>query len=417
MIFRDYWLHIYSVVLSIMVFLFVYDKSMVGVTIMNNDPLFNIIKVSLWGNGTAVVDRDTYEEMKQHAIILFPAKCLISIECHPELKKAWKCNIIQQLSFNAQCKYEQTMLPITVPYTTLKGTSAAMYYPHPELRSMGDIDIMTRREDLETACEQLIENGYRVVKELNREITLVKNGIVVELHRRFATLNDPEQAKYLDDLIIENITPSHVLPDLVNGLVLLEHIDQHMEGGIGLRQIIDWMMFVDKCLPDEKWPEFLAIAEKVGLEKLAIVCTRMCEMYLGLPRRAWCADADTALCAQLMDYVMACGNFGHKKTSDEAVIEDAIAYASTPKMFFSLLQKQGLKNWKAAKDHKILRPFAWVYQGFRYISKGMKRDRALSKLKEEYTAARKRNKMFDALGVKTMAKGNVVYRDGKYIRE
>lgn len=159
------------------------------------------------------------------------------------------------------------------------------------------------------------------------------------------------------------------------------------------------------------------MAKNVGLETLAIVCTRMCELYLGLRQHKWCADADTTLCEQLMEYVMACGNFGNKKTTDEAVSENAIAYASTPKMFFSLLQKQGLKNWKTAKEHKILRPFAWAYQIFRYASKGIRRDQALSKLKDEYIAARRRNKLFDALGVKTMAKGNVVYRDGKYIRE
>ena len=384
---------------------------------MGERRIADLIKQSLWGIGTAVADRETYDEMKRHAIAGLPASCLSVLGLPPELEQEWKQYILRQIAYNTQCNYAQSVLPISVPYVILKGTSAAQYYPHPEYRAMGDIDIMTRREDLKTACNQLVAKRYCVAKELNREIALIKDGIAVELHQRFAILNDPEQAKYLDDLIIENITPSHALPDLVNGLVLLEHIDQHMEGGIGLRQIIDWMMFVDKCLPDEKWPEFLVMAEKVGLEKLAIVCTRMCELYLGLPQRKWCADAEKTLCEQLMDYVMACGNFGNKKTSDEAIIEDAIAYASTPKTFFTLLQKQGLKNWKSAKDHKILRPFAWVYQGFRYASKGIRRDRALSKLKEEYTAARQRNKLFDALGVKTMAKGDVVYRDGKYIKE
>ncbi len=384
---------------------------------MQNDNIMDLVKKSLWGSGKPIVDQNTFEEMKRQAIAVLPATCLSSLALSPELALEWRQYIIQQLAYSTQCRYVQSILPLDVPYVILKGTSAAMYYPHPKYRTMGDIDIMTRREDLEAACNQLVLNGYRVVKELNREITFTKNGIIVELHRRFATLNDPKQVKYLDDLIIENITPSHVLPDLVNGLVLLEHIDQHMEGGIGLRQIIDWMMFVDKCLPDEKWPEFLVMAEKTCLVKLAVACTRMCEMYLGLPHREWCADTDTALCEQLMDYVMACGNFGNKKTSDEAVSENAIAYASTPKMFFSLLQKQGLKNWKAARQNRLLEPFAWIYQAFRYASRGLKRDQAVLKLKEEYRSAKQRNKMFDALGVKTMAKGNVVYKDGKYVKE
>ena len=379
--------------------------------------MFDLIKVSLWGKGKVIADQNRYEEMKKHAIasLLLP---YLSQQClNSELKKEWMRYGLQQISYYIKSNYEQSNLPLSVPYVILKGTSAAQYYPYPEYRTMGESDMMTRREDLETARQQLLNSGYRVVKELNREISLIKNGIAVELHRRFATLNDPYQAQYLDDLIIDNITPSHVLPDMVNGLVLLEHIDQHMEGGIGLRQIIDWMMFVNKCLPDEKWPEFEMLAENTGLKKLAIVTTHMCEMYLGLPHREWCSKADEKLCAQLMDYTLLSGNFGNKRNTEADIIENALAYASTPKMAFKLLQKQGVKNWKAAQKHKALRPFAWIYQANRYISKGIKREQPITKLKSEYNSAKKRNAMFDAHGVKTIAKGVVIYKDGKYVKE
>lgn len=371
----------------------------------------------MWGKGTAFADQEIYEELKRQAIATLPMPYLTQLNISNELKKEWKSYALQQISYNTNIVYTQAHLPIVVPYVILKGTSAAQYYPHPEFRIMGDIDIMTRREDLEIACQQLVDNGYIVLNELNREITLVKNGVAVELHRRFAALNDPEKAKYLDDLIINNITPSHVLPDMVNGLVLLEHIDQHMEGGIGLRQIIDWMMFVDKCLPDGKWTEFEALTENTGLTKLAIVTTHMCEMYLGLPHREWCKQADEALCSQLMEYIFNCGNFGNKKASAAAISENVFAYARTPKMAFKLLQKQGMKNWQAAQKHKGLRPFAWLYQANRYMFRGLKRGQALSQIKAEYKSAKKRNDMFDALNIKTAAKGIVVYKDGKYVKE
>ena len=379
--------------------------------------MLNLLKLCLWEKGTPVVDESTYEEMKKQAIATLPMPYLSQLDITPELKKKWTLYALQQVSFAKRNNYIQSCLPLSVPYVILKGTSAAQYYPHPEYRTMGDIDIMTRREDLETARQELIDKGYCVINELNREITFRKNGIVIELHRRFATLNDPEQAKYLDDLIIENIVPSHVLPDMVNGLVLLEHIDQHMEGGIGLRQIIDWMMFVDKCLPDDKWADFEKIVDNIGLKTLAVTITRMCEMYLGLECREWCTNVDEQLCKQLMDYILYNGNFGNNKISDSDITTDAFAYASTPKMAFKLLQKQGLNNWKAAQKHKVLRPFAWIYQANRYLVKGLKRGQAITKLKTEYDLAKKRNAMFDALGIKTAAKGNVIYKDGKYVKE
>lgn len=363
------------------------------------------------------VDNDVFDEVKKHAIEALPAQILPSVTMPDELRKKWKAAILQRLRLNMQNKYIQDHLPITVPYVILKGTAAAQYYPNPDCRTLGDIDIMTRREDFDQALKELTEDGFVVVNTLNREISLRKQGVTVELHRYFASLNEIEYAKYLDDLIIENIQSNHKLPDPVNGLVLLEHISQHLENGLGLRQIIDWMMFVDKCLPDAKWPEFRIMAEKTGLKMLAIVSTRMCELHLGLPKRKWCAKADPALCNQLMEYVLACGNFGMTRLSDNEISENVFAYATKVSTAFKLLQKQGLANWKAARKYSVLRPFAWIYQGLRYAYKGLGRDSALRNLRKEYSTARKRNAMFDALGVKTAAKGIVIYKNGKYVKE
>ena len=381
--------------------------------------MLELIQLSLWNNHAAIqaVSQEDFEEMKRHAIAALLSSSLSSLGLPPELEKDWKTYILQQISFYMQSYYEQSKLPISVPYVILKGTSAAKYYPHPEYRTMGDIDIMTRREDFDIACKQLVDGGYRINNDIYKETSLSKNNVHIDLHRQFASLNNPDYVKFLDDLIIENINPSHVLPDPVNGLVLLNHINQHLEGGLGLRQIIDWMMFVNKCLPDEKWPEFYELVKKIDLEKLAIVCTRMCEMYLGLPHREWCADADTALCEQLMDYVLACRNFGNKKKTDADISESVFSHAKTPKSAFRLLQRQGLVNWKAAKEHKSLRSFAWIYQLFRYASRGLKRNHAFSKMVAEYASAKEKTVLLDALGVKTEAKGLVRYKNGKYVKD
>lgn len=385
---------------------------------MIEEAIKDIIKLSLWGDKRCVtVCQDTYEEMKAQTIATLPMPYFLSLVFSLELKREWTQYAIRQVSYNMRYRYEQERLDITVPYVILKGTAAAQYYPYPEYRTMGDIDIMTRREDFETALLQLLNNGYKITKEENREIALVKNGIVVELHRRFASLNDVNQAKYLDDLIIENISPTHYLPDHINGLVLLEHISQHLENGLGLRQVIDWMMFVDKFLSNEKWSVFRVLARNIGLEKLAITTTRMCEIFLGLSKREWCSCADESLCKELFDYIMSSGNFGKKRVSDEAISENAFAYARTPKMAFRLLQQQGLINWKLTKKYRFLRPFAWIYQATRYVIKGLKRNNATTKIKTEYKAAKIRNAMFDKLGVKTKARGIAIYKNGKYVKE
>lgn len=389
---------------------------------MNPLNIYELIKLSLWNEGHPTVGEAEFEEMKSQAIAALPAGVLSSLDLASDLAMQWRRYILQQVAYYVHCKHVQTHLPLVLPYVILKGTSAAQYYPHPEYRTMGDIDIMTLREDYERACGIMLRSGCRETTSPGdlvdgRHRSFMHQGVTVEIHAYFASMNDAQKAKAFDDLIIDGINASHVLPDLINGLVLIEHVNQHLEHGIGLRQIIDWMMFVDRCIRDDNWSEFLSMAEKTGLDRLAIVCTRMCEIYLGLQRHMWCADADPTLCEQLMDYVMACGNFGNKMTSDEAVSENVMAHVSTPKAFFSLLQKRGLENWRAAKKCSFLIPFAWIYQVFRYASRGIKRDSAVSKLKEEYATAKKRKKMFDALGVKIRTRGLAVYRNGKYVKE
>lgn len=376
--------------------------------------IYDILKEIIWGKDIINVERDTYVQIKKHSIGALAASSLPRIVTSDAIKNEWTQSIIQQIAYNTRCIYLQKTMPITVPYVILKGTSAAQYYPHPEYRSLGDIDIITRREDFDKAYQEYLNNGYIIVKQLDREVGFGKNGVIVELHRFFSSLNDPNQAQYLDDLIIENINDSHVLPDEINGLVLLEHIDQHLENGLGLRQIIDWMMFVDKCLPDNKWPSFQRLAEQIGLVTLAVVTTKMCEMYLGLPQREWCSKADIKLCKQLMEYITVCGNFGVSRSDSISTGDNVFYLSSTRKSLFSLLQTRGMENWKAAHDYVFLRPFAWVYQLFRYVIKGLGREDAHMSIKREYLSAKERSRMFRELGVRQASKGLAVYRDGKY---
>lgn len=381
---------------------------------MNQNDVFELIKLSLWGEGNPTVDMSVYEEMKNQAIAALPAPVLSSLNLPPELMRAWRNIIFQQITYFAKNQYVQSHLPIDMPYVVLKGTSAAQYYPHPEYRTMGDIDIITRREDYHAACEALLKNGWyettsKIDMERGRHRSFAKKGIIVEIHAFFASMNDVKKAKAFDDLVINNITENHILPDLINGLVLLDHVNQHMEQGIGLRQIIDWMMFADKCLTDEKWAEFEEMVTLTGLKRLAVTTTRMCEIYLGLPAHKWCRGADEKLCRDLMEYIMKCGNFGIKLNQTDTVYVSGFYQLRHPVMTIRELQQKGLENTAAAQN-PILRPIAWIMEGWRRIFR-------TPDILGKYRNARKANALFKSLGVSRCADGLVFYEDGRYYKQ
>lgn len=199
-----------------------------------------LIKASLWGDSIPnEVDWDVFKEMDKHIITTLPSWILPQIKLDADLKLVWKTTNYERIVNNVNCMRAQRMLPITVPYVILKGTEAARYYPEPKYRTLGDIDLITYHEDFDVAYKQLLDGGYTLVSDEGREAVFFKDGITIELHRSFAKLNNPVYAEYLDNVIISSINPSHVLPDDINGLVLLEHISQHLVNGLGLRQIID----------------------------------------------------------------------------------------------------------------------------------------------------------------------------------
>ena len=388
--------------------------------VIGTEQVLGVIRHSLWHSGACKADSAVFDELCSHTIEALAAPVLAELSLPDALYQQWMKRIVRTVAFYHICKQLQDSLPVTVPYAILKGTSSAQYYPYPEYRVLGDIDIITRREDFPAACEQLIQAGFEekdADKENIRHRKFIKWNIMVEVHKTFSYTNDIQKAEYLDNLIFEGINPSHILEDSLNGLVLIAHISQHLDEGLGLRQIIDWMMFVNRCLPDQAWPAFQDMLRGSGLENLALVTTRMCEIYLGLPGRNWCAGADEDLCRKLFDYVMSCGNFGSKWSYEETIGVRTLTHYGSPLHAVKLLQIYGLKNWKAARKHAFLRPFAWLYQAGRYLRRGMKRSNAISRIQEDRRVARQRKELFDALGVKQNAQGVIVYRDGHYVRD
>lgn len=358
----------------------------------------NLIKFAVWNIGTAEADRDVFEEFKRHSIVALPADVLGYLTLTDDLYKEWVSAIGYQVTYYYNYQQLENTLPVSVPYVILKGSAAAKYYFHPEYRTMGDIDIITRREDFQTACDELLQNGYNEVPcyyEKHRQF--MKGDTIIEVHRYFALKGDDERAKYVDDLIFDNISGTHYLPDSQNGIVLLEHIRSHLYSGLGLRQIIDWMMFAHKCLSDEQWPEFQVFARKSKLEPLAIITTRLCELYLGLPEREWCHSADRKSCELLMTLIMDSGNFGRNHGHEGFISSQFFSSTKSLKGMYRYLQSRGNWHLNEEQESEKTHSFAWLYQLSRYIIKGLGRKAAIKNLIKEYHLGRQRKALFDAL--------------------
>ena len=297
--------------------------------------------------------------------------------------------------------FESAQLPMVI----LKGSAAAFYYPQPSLRMMGDIDFLIPSDQEKLAKELLQDSGYQFSSEGNeRHVTYKKNGVDYEMHRRFSYrdldiekyvssgLNNPEYGK-IDDHVFP------MLPRLANGLVLLAHMRRHLRVGLGLRQVIDWMMYVERELDDAFWRDtFCAVAKEKNLDTLAITTTRLCQKYLGLSERlTWCAGADDALCELLLENLFRSGNFGKKNSSGNLV--QGVMVNIRREGLFPYLQRIGERDWELYHQHRWLKPFAWLHEGFVFLQKYLELRRKKKPVLTEARSSEDRYEMLKKLNI------------------
>ena len=337
---------------------------------------------------------------------------IVAAAAPEEVRRDRKLNSYQHIALSIQNLYEQDRLirlfsDAGIPMVILKGSAAAVYYPQPALRAMGDIDFLVPQERFEASAALMKQNGYVVSHPAEdpkaRHIGFRKNDVTFELHHHFSYI-DLEMEKYLVQGMKKTETGTvdghsfPMLPPLENGLVLLAHMRNHLKTGLGLRQVIDWMMYCDRVLDDDFWEgPFQAAAAETGMETLAMTATRMCQMYLGLKEEiTWCRGADEGLCARLLDNLFTSGNF-NRKQGDGGRIE-LVATLLRREGLFRYLQRAGEHNWKAYKKHRGLMPLCWVYQIGRYVRQGLKAGRGM-KLVEDLRRGNDRAEMLKMLGI------------------
>ncbi len=340
--------------------------------------LIELIKASLFSLSPNFPEGVNWEKV----FILAKAQCVVPLlaSCVPlEHRNAWLEITYQSKARYMQMLYEQTALvrllkANSIPLIIFKGTATAIFYPVPSLRTFGDVDFYVPEDYLESARSLIEVNGYHFIENNDRHYEYEKNGICFELHNRISRQGVIE----IDHLVLNNLDSVvecslnncsfPCLPTYKNGLILLWHMAHHIRtSGIGYRQIIDWMMFVLNELDDSAWYEhFKPLARETGLEKMAITVTYLCKKWLGLTKEiTWCDNADEDVADQLLIRIIDDGNFGHDRAPNET-IKKSMKEEGT----FKYLQRSGLLTWPLAQKYAVFRPFAWLYQLFRYAVKG-----------------------------------------------
>lgn len=401
--------------------------------------VFHMLSNALFSYSMAGLRVDNWEEvfreMKAQSVAALPYEWLkLQNDSQSETIARWKKLGLQSQTQWVKLMHGQSQLlsllkEKNINCVILKGSAAAMAYPKPFLRQMGDVDFLVKRCDRDRTAQLLEENGYALTDEKDEKAHhygYIKDGVRFELHWKVGIVQDSDEV--LLSLFEEGIRNREiretdgyafpVLPTDLNGLVLISHINQHLRSGLGLRQIIDWMMYVHKIqdMSDDVWTKKLRpLLQKTGMEKLALCVTVMCQRYLGLPETLdGCETVDIKVCDELMEYIMEKGNFG-RKSGETGKIASVYLDMSNPVRMVKRLQAGGMSNWSAARKHGYLRPVAWLFQ-IGHISKRLiKKHITLQDMAEQHTEGVKQRELIKKLGLEVKRSIDIDACDGKDI--
>ena len=278
--------------------------------------LLRLIKIALTGQGKEVgskVKELTNEEWKN---ILEQAKChaVLSLlydllEQEPSLPKELVnelVNISRQTVLQSHKLLYLTNYAVNkleaegITVLVLKGGGTAAYYPVPELRKSGDIDLLVaKQEELEKACSVLEKHGFFKTEEQTANHHIVfesKDGVELELHMMLAEpFDNLKMNQYLEKLKLEynqhicrrDIIGS-MLPipeDAYHAYYLLLHMLQHfLRSGFGLKLLCDWVVFWNHNIDAAQKRLYKHMLVQSGLEGFSSMITGLCVEYLGLQK-------------------------------------------------------------------------------------------------------------------------------------
>ena len=245
----------------------------------------------------------------------------------------------------------------------VKGLSYASYYPIPEHRTFGDIDIFSP-DSYDSVNEVLrpISEGFNL--DYYRHSHCSVSGVKIENHKHLCDVRgqkrwqllEPEFARYAEETLAVEKEGGLYFPDSrLSILFFLYHAQNHFVfESISLRFLTDWAMILqkEKELLSSAW--FSESIERFGLTKFAAVLTSLCVEHLGVEKE------------QLPDCLQRLVDKVDKAIADK-VLEDIFrkdgvgsintTFASRMKLALSIFRK----GWKY-REFLGVGPFAFVLE-------------------------------------------------------
>lgn len=251
-----------------------------------------------------------------------------------------------------------------ITFIGLKGCVLRNMYPVPELRTMGDFDVLVKEADLSKIREIFLERGYEIENDIYGIIC--KKGIVYwEIFTTIAgefSINPEKWDKlyYSETTEMYGITcptPTYFF------LHLIIHTGKHLVGsGAGIRNFCDIALFLRQYKEEIDFNIIEEACREQGYFKVY-------EYIMAVMKQFWDIELDMEIPEKdidaLFDYMLLYGIYGKH---DNSVVSQLIKRKNEDESFVRKLffpSVYVLENrYKYLKKYPFLLPIAWVHRFF-----------------------------------------------------
>lgn len=264
-----------------------------------------------------------------------------------------------------------------IDYMPLKGCNLKKLYPKPELRIMGDADILIRMEQYEEQIVPILERlDYRRIKESYHELVWDNGALHLELHKSVVAEYRAVAAGYYGngwDFAHKQQGTRYAMRPEDELVYLFAHFTTHYrEGGIGCRQLVDIWVY------QRSYPELDEAYLREQLEKLGLLAfyDNICHTI-----DVWFADKPAD---EMSDYIskviFSNGSWGSQEQKAVAKVAkntepDQVQMRQREILWWSIFPKltKMQHQYPVLREAPVLLPFMWVARWFSLLFKSRKR--------------------------------------------
>ena len=255
---------------------------------------------------------EAYPQIRRHSLIPLAydgaARCGIARQ-EPVMQKLFAGYIRALQISEGQMKQVDRICGVFeengIDYMPLKGCNMKKMYPAPELRTMGDADILIRMEQYEKIVPLMESLGFQAELESDHELIWKHPGLYLELHKRVIPSYNEDYYAYFGDgwkLARKGEGNRYHMDPEDEFIYEVTHFAKHFrDGGIGCRHVTDLWLLANR--QDLDWNRI-----HTGLEKLQLL-----EFWNNIQNLIdlWFSDGEAdETTAFLTEYIFASGNWG-----------------------------------------------------------------------------------------------------------